>query len=86
MDRTFFIRNILNIAFIILALGAMVGVVVCKSRMGTNISYGVAVVAVIIKIIEVILRMPSMTKKTQYEQRRYNKRWYSGLQEADSAK
>lgn len=85
MDRTLFIRNILNAVFILLSIGAMVGVLVCKSRLGMNISYGVAVVAVVIKIIEVIIRMPSMTKKTEYEQRRHYKRRYSGVSETESA-
>lgn len=84
-DKTLYIRNILNAAFMLLAIGAMVGVLVCKSKMGINISYGVGLLAVIIKIIEVILRMPSMTRKTQYEQRRYHQRRHSGLSETQSA-
>lgn len=73
-DRTFYLRNILNGVFILLALGAMVGVLVCRSRLGVNISYGVGLLAVVIKIIEVILRMPAMTNTTVYEQRRRQRR------------
>ncbi|MCQ2267139.1 MAG: hypothetical protein MJZ40_05445 [Bacteroidaceae bacterium] len=83
-DKLFYLRNILNVVFILLAIGAMVGVLVCKSSTGQNICYAVALVAVIIKIIEVILRTPSMTRKTQYEQRRYHQRRNTRLSETES--
>lgn len=56
-----FLRNILNVAFIVEALVAMVGVIVAKKE---NIMtwYMVGLVAVIIKMVEVMLRMPGFRK------------------------
>lgn len=85
MDNHLRLRNTLNIVFMLLALVAMIGVIVCKSSIGQNICYGLALLAVIIKIIEVFFRMPGLTRKTQYEQRRHNQRGHSGLQSSDSA-
>ena len=69
-----YLRNILNGVFILLAIIAMVGVIISKSSLALNISYGVGLLAVLIKVIEVILRMPSMTGHTVYEQRQREKR------------
>lgn len=69
-----YLRNILNGVFILLAIIAMVGVIISKSSLALNISYGVGLLAVLIKVIEVILRMPSMTGYTVYEQRQREKR------------
>ncbi len=56
-----FLRNILNVAFIIVALVAMVGILVAKESVMTW--YMVGLVAVIIKMVEVMLRMPGFRKK-----------------------
>ncbi len=66
-------RNILNSVFIILSICAMVGVLVCKA--GTTalyICYGVGIVAILVKMTEVMLRIPSMMRKTAYQQRKEN--------------
>ena len=74
MLSTFHLRNILNGVFILLAVVAMVGVLASKTSLMLHISYGVGLLAVIIKIVEVILRMPSMTGRTVYEQRQRSKK------------
>ena len=58
------IRNWLNSIFIILALIAIIGVLIFKSDDPMlYYSYGVAVIAVIIKMIETIFRMPGIGRK-----------------------
>ncbi len=69
-----YLRNILNGVFILLAIAAMIGVIASKTSLMLHISYGVGLLAVLIKVIEVILRMPSMTGRTVYEQRQREKR------------
>ncbi len=57
------IRNILNILFIFLALAAMVGVVAFPSgSTGVMASYYVALLAVVVKMIEVCFRVPQKGK------------------------
>lgn len=56
-----FLRNILNVAFIVVALVAMVGVVVAKKE-SVMTWYMVGLVAVVIKMVEVMLRMPGFRK------------------------
>ncbi len=57
------IRNILNITFMLLALAAMVGVIAFPNGSTGNLaSYGVGLLAVVIKMVEVCLRMPTMRK------------------------
>ena len=73
-DKTLFVRNILNSIFIILAIVAMVGVLVSKA--GTTalyVSYGIGIVSILVKMGEVMIRMPRMLRKTEYEQRKENK-------------
>lgn len=84
-DKLFLIRNILNTIFIVMAVGAMIGLVVCQDGKSMTICYGVAIAAVIIKIVEVILRIPNMTQKTVYEQRKHHKRRDAGVREAGPA-
>lgn len=58
------IRNWLNSIFIILAIIAIIGVLVFKSDDPMlYYSYAVAVIAVIIKMIETIFRMPGIGRK-----------------------
>ncbi len=73
-DKTLFVRNILNSIFIIMAIAAMVGVLISKP--GTTalyISYGVGITAILFKMAEVMIRMPSMMRKTEYEKRKETK-------------
>lgn len=70
-DKTLFVRNILNSVFIIMALVAMVGVLVAKP--GTDalhISYGLGITAILVKMAEVMMRMPTMLRKPEYEKRK----------------
>lgn len=62
--RLLYIRNGLNIVFMLLALVAMVGVCVFKAgEWGLYLSYGVGIVAVLIKMVEAVLRMPGIFDK-----------------------
>ena len=71
------IRNILNFVFIILALVAMVGIGMYKFAQNDPAMalkfYYVGLAAVIIKMVEALFRIPDMTKKTRYQQRRDEK-------------
>ena len=70
-DKTLFVRNVLNSVFIVMALLAMVGVLVFKAgTTGLYASYGLGLAAILVKMAEVLMRMPSMLRKTQYEQRK----------------
>ena len=61
--RTFIIRNWLNGIFIVLSLIAIVGVMVFKGgERGLYISYGIAVLAVVIKMVEAMFRMPGFRR------------------------
>lgn len=62
--RNLIIRNWLNSIFIALALVSIVGVLYFKSgERGQLISYGIAVVAVLIKMVEAMFRMPGIFNK-----------------------
>ncbi len=60
MTHNLFLRNILNSIFIIVALVAMIGILVDNTR--TMLWYSVGLFAVIIKMVEVVLRMPGIKK------------------------
>lgn len=67
-DRLFLVRNVLNVVFIIVALVAMVGIAYnmlsgSAVRGGAMVWYAVGLFAVLIKMVEVMLRMPAMTKR-----------------------
>ncbi len=63
-DRMLFLRNILNAVFILLAVIAMVGIGLSwKSENSPAWGYAVGIVAVLIKMIEALLRMPGLLKK-----------------------
>ena len=72
------IRNILNFLFIILALVAMVGIGIYKFAENNPEAalkfYYVGLAAVIIKMVEALFRIPDMTKKTKYQQRREDRK------------
>lgn len=72
MNNLYF-RNILNGIFILLAIAAMIGVLISKTSLGLHISYGLGLLAVLVKVVEVIMRIPSMTGRTVYEQRQREK-------------
>lgn len=58
------IRNWLNSIFIILSIIAIIGVLVFKGGDARlYYSYGIAVVAVIIKMVETMFRMPGIGRK-----------------------
>lgn len=61
--RLFLVRNTLNCVFIVMALVAMVGIVADGRGNHTMIWYGLGLFAVVIKMTEVLLRMPGMRNK-----------------------
>lgn len=64
MSRNLYVRNVLNSIFILLALVAMVGVLVADSQGGIpSWCMIVALIAVMIKICESAMRMPTMLHK-----------------------
>ncbi|MCF0236317.1 MAG: hypothetical protein HUK09_06435 [Bacteroidaceae bacterium] len=62
--RILVIRNWLNGIFIVLALVAIVGVLLFKAGdIKLYISYGIAIVAILVKMVEAIFRMPGVFNK-----------------------
>lgn len=62
--RILVIRNWLNSIFIVLALFAIAGVLYFKAgERGLMISYGIGVLAVLIKMVEAMFRMPGIFNK-----------------------
>lgn len=62
--RILVIRNWLNSIFIVLALLAIAGVLYFKAgERGLMISYGIGVLAVLIKMVEAMFRMPGIFNK-----------------------
>ncbi len=62
--RVLVIRNWLNSIFIVLALLAIAGVLYFKAgERGLMISYGIGVLAVLIKMVEAMFRMPGIFNK-----------------------
>ena len=63
MSRNLFIRNILNSLFILLAIIAMIGITVADKAGGYLMMwYGIGLFAVVVKMIEVMLRMTGTRK------------------------
>lgn len=61
-DSRLRIRNVLNTVFILLALTAMAGIVAAPA--GKLMTwYGIGLFAVLVKMVEVMLRMPGVRKK-----------------------
>ena len=65
-SRNLFLRNILNGIFILLAIIAMVGIVASGQGGDMMLWYGLGLFAVIIKMVEVVLRMPGMKAKQRH--------------------
>lgn len=62
--RMLVVRNWLNGIFMILALVAIVGVLLFKAGdIKLYISYGIAIVAILIKMVEALFRMPGIFNK-----------------------
>ncbi len=63
MGRGLFIRNILNSIFILVALAAMVGIVALPSHSPRlPFFYVLGLIAVLIKMVEVLMRMPGIKR------------------------
>lgn len=56
------IRNILNIIFIILSIIAMVCVFFSQEIGNLYFGYGIGLFAIVIKMIEIVFRMPGLRK------------------------
>ena len=62
--RNLMIRNWLNGLFIVLALIAIVGVLYFRAgERGLTLSYGIAILAIIVKMVEAIFRLPGVFNK-----------------------
>ena len=62
--RTLIIRTWLNGLFIVLALIAIVGVLYFRAgERGLPLSYGIAILAIIVKMVEAIFRLPGVFNK-----------------------
>lgn len=63
VGKDLMVRNILNSVFILLAVVAMTGIVVASyTDRSLMVWYGLGLFAVLIKMIEVVLRMPGLRK------------------------
>ena len=69
MSRMLYIRNVLNSIFIILAVIAMIGIGLSWGDVTPSWCLIIALIAVIIKMAEAALRMPSMLRKPQKPKR-----------------
>ncbi len=62
--RNLIMRNWLNGLFIVLALIAIVGVLYFRAgERGLTLSYGIAILAIIVKMVEAIFRLPGVFNK-----------------------
>ena len=62
--RNLIMRNWLNGLFIVLALIAIVGVLYFRAgERGLTLSYGIAILAIIVKMVETIFRLPGVFNK-----------------------
>lgn len=62
--RLLILRNWLNGVFMLLALIAIIGVLLFKaSDIRLYISYGIAILAILVKMVEAIFRMPGIFNK-----------------------
>ncbi len=61
-NRHLFLRNVLNSTFMLLAIVAMVGILIFPSAStGAVVCYAIGLLAVLIKMVEVCFRMPTLT-------------------------
>ena len=63
ISKNLFVRNILNSLFILMALIAMIGITV-SDKEGSHLMtwYGLGLFAVVVKMVEVMLRMTGKSK------------------------
>lgn len=62
-NRNLLLRNWLNGIFMLMAVVAMAGLVLfSKSKEGLSACYAIGLLAVIIKMVEVVMRMPGLKK------------------------
>lgn len=69
MSRMLYIRNVLNSVFILLSVIAMIGIGLSWGDVTPSWSLIIALIAVIVKMAEAALRMPSMLRKPQRHKR-----------------
>lgn len=69
MSRMLYIRNVLNSVFILLSVIAMVGIGLSWGDVTPSWCLIIALIAVIVKMAEAALRMPSMLRKPQKSKR-----------------
>lgn len=62
-QKLLILRNVLNSVFILMAVIAMVGIVLCEAGEGMMKWYMLGLVAVVVKMVEVALRMPGMRRR-----------------------
>ena len=72
MSRMLYIRNVLNSVFILLSVIAMVGIGLSWGDVTPSWCLIIALIAVIVKMAEAALRMPSMLRKPQKSKRAAN--------------
>lgn len=69
-QRSLYVRNWLNSIFIVISALAMIGVVAFSySEIGTMACYCLALIAVVVKMVEVMIRMSGF-KRNSYDTRR----------------
>ena len=84
--RNLIIRNWLNGLFIVLALIAIVGVLYFRAgERGLTLSYGIAILAIIVKMVEAIFRLPGVSTNYSHDERRNHPKRRRGLRTAASA-
>lgn len=69
MSRMLYIRNVLNSVFILLSVIAMIGIGLSWGDVTPSWCLIIALIAVIVKMAEAALRMPSMLRKPQRRKR-----------------
>ena len=69
MNRMLYIRNVLNSVFILLSVIAMIGIGLSWGDVTPSWCLIIALIAVIVKMAEAALRMPSMLRKPQRHKR-----------------
>ncbi len=69
MSRMLYIRNMLNSVFILLSVIAMIGIGLSWGDVTPSWCLIIALIAVIVKMAEAALRMPSMLRKPQKSKR-----------------
>lgn len=69
MSRMLYIRNMLNSVFILLSVIAMIGIGLSWGDVTPSWCLIIALIAVIVKMAEAALRMPSMLRKPQRHKR-----------------